>query len=160
MTRGGKHAPRVSIPFSQKAVLFMLYSLYDVLTGKNSGHLERRESVGAAERVNEIIHNLSHLLNSRQGSIPHLPDYGLPDLGSIYRGMPDSIEDLRTHVQDAVAKYEPRLSRVRARPQFSEGDETKLYLLLSAELDGERIRFRTSFSSDQHVEVEQFVRPV
>jgi len=74
--------------------------------------------------------------------------------------MPDSIEDLRSHVQESVAKYEPRLSKVRARPQFSEGDETRLFLLLSAELDGERIRFRTSFGSDHHVEVERFVRRV
>ena len=136
----------------------MLYSLFDVLSGTVSGRLERRESVGEDERVSQVTHNLVHLLNSRQGSIPHLPDYGLPDLGSIYRGMPDSIEELRTHVQEAVAKYEPRLKKVRARPQFTEGDEFRLFLLLSAEMDGERIRFRTSFASDQHVEVERFVR--
>ncbi len=109
-------------------------------------------------RLQSVVANLTHLLNTRRGTLPHLPDYGLPDLGTIYRNMPDSLEELRTSIQTTVEAYEPRLRRVRARPQLSESDSMRLMLVLTAELDGERVRFTTAFSSIDRVTVERFTR--
>ena len=90
----------------------------------------------------------------------HLPDYGLPDLGSFYRsiGKKGSIDDLRRNVQETVEKYEPRLRRVRVRNQPTEASEMRLSLVLTAELDGERVQFETMFSSNEAVEVGEYRR--
>ncbi len=132
--------------------------LFDVLVGEVPLSAGSNFESQSDSRLQSVIANLTHLLNTRRGSLPHLPDYGLPDLGTIYRNMPDSLEELRTSIQNTVEAYEPRLRRVRARPQLSESDSMRLMLVLTAELDGERVRFTTSFSSMDRVTVERFTR--
>ena len=45
---------------------------------------------GKFHDINNIREHLTCLLNSRCGSVSHLPDYGLPDLADIYRELPYS----------------------------------------------------------------------
>ncbi len=136
----------------------MKTGLFDVLKGSFIGGKSIEGTLDQKARLLSVIGNLTHLFNSRRGSLKHLPDYGLPDLGSFYRGMPDSIDDLRRNVQETVGKYEPRLTRVRVKPQASESTDMHLSLVLTAELDGERVRFKTTFSSAEPVEVGEYTR--
>ncbi len=132
--------------------------LIDVLRGSFVGGKSIEGTSDHEARLLSVIGNLTHLFNSRKGALEHLPDYGLPDLGSLYRGMPDSVDDLRRNVRETVEKYEPRLSRIRVKAQPSESTEMHLSLVLTAELDGERVRFKTTFSSAEPVEVGEYTR--
>lgn len=131
----------------------MKISLFDALSGGVGADRSPGAPGQSSERFQSIIRNLTHLLNTRRGSVGHLPDYGLPDLGSLYRGMPDSVDELRRTVQETIEKYEPRLSRVRVKVQVGDTSTMRLPLILTAEMDGERVRLVTTFSSRKLVEV-------
>ena len=73
-----------------------------------------KEITDEQKMIQSIQRNLNFLLNTRQGSLQHLPDYGLPDLGEIYRGLPCSVDNFLTTLIKTVRKYEPRLSDVIA----------------------------------------------
>lgn len=60
-----------------------------------------------AEAVRE---HLALLLNTRQGSVSHLPDYGMPDLSGFYKGFPDSLKQLGESIHETVSRYEPRIA--------------------------------------------------
>lgn len=135
----------------------MKISLFDALSGDDRASRMRDGPDRSSERFQSIIRNLTHLLNTRRGSVGHLPDYGLPDLGSLYRGMPDSIDELRRSVQETIEKYEPRLNRVRVKVQVADASTMRLPLILTAEMDGERVRLMTTFSSREPVEVGSYM---
>jgi type VI secretion system protein len=136
----------------------MKTGLFDGLCGSPDDDLLSAHSTENEARYVSVLRNLTFLLNARRGAVAHLPDYGLPDLGSLYRGMPDSIEELRQTVQETIEKYEPRLRRVRVKVLPSESSHMRLTLMLTAELDGERVRFTTMFSSAAPVSVGEYVR--
>ncbi len=129
-------------------------SLYDVLRGHFSDG-RRIESVPAAShRERSIIANLGRLLNTRRGALAHLPEYGLPDISDVYRDMPGSVVDLQRAIAAAVETFEPRLRHVRVEHQATDRYAMQLVFLLTAEtLYGERIRFKTTFSSDEEAHV-------
>lgn len=72
--------------------------------------------------VASIITNLDRLLNTRRGTVAHLPDYGIPDLAGVGHRIflakfkqpkhDDSVIFERI-IEEAVRRYEPRLDKVR-----------------------------------------------
>lgn len=56
--------------------------------------------------------NIERILNSRRGSLAHLPEYGLDDLSEIYRHLPSSTHKLRNAIEATLLVYEPRLRAV------------------------------------------------
>jgi type VI secretion system protein len=110
-------------------------------------------------RAKSIADHLWRMFNTRQGSVPHLSDYGLPDISEIYRKLPSSLKELETTILTLTAKYEPRLERVRIRPLPTLPHEFKLSFELSAVVrGGERISFQTSFTTSGETSV-QPLRP-
>lgn len=72
------------------------------------------DAVPVHERIIwSIRDNLTRLFASRAGLLPHLPDYGLPDITEIYRQMPYGIPKLKEAMETAIAEYEPRLKNAR-----------------------------------------------
>ena len=68
-------------------------ALFDVLEGRFGGGAPV-ESVPSDEHLlHSIVGNLERLFNTRQGSLPHLPDYGLPDLATIQRESAAALAD-------------------------------------------------------------------
>lgn len=133
----------------------MKASVFDVLTGE----FITGESVTDVREENHlelsVMGNLNRLFNTRQGSIAHLPDYGLPDIMTIYRDAPKSIEQLRRALKDAVRKYEPRLDRVHVEQMDVDKFEMRLVFIVSAYLDnGQRVRFKTTFESQESAQVQ------
>ncbi len=99
-------------------------------------------------RAKSICDHLWRMFNTRQGTIPNLPDYGLPDISEIYRKMPASLKELEKIILNLCNKYEPRLERVRIRPIAAEPNEHRLCFELNGAIrGGERISFQTSFAS-------------
>lgn len=72
------------------------------------------DAVPPGERIIwSIRDNLTRIFSSRAGLLPHLPDYGLPDITEIYRQMPYAIPKLKEAIEATIAEYEPRLKNVR-----------------------------------------------
>lgn len=150
----------------------MKCSLYDRLVGTFApeevyGSVSSDDAPHAVFRVDEdehlersVVSNLSRLFNTRRGSVPHLPEYGLPDVAEVYRDMPDSVEVIRQAIKEAVEAYEPRLRRVLVRP-VAEADAYahRLEFILSGELiDRRRVQFRTVFASGSATRVSPMAR--
>ncbi|MEO6094149.1 MAG: type VI secretion system baseplate subunit TssE [Fibrobacteria bacterium] len=106
-------------------------------------------------RAKSIADHLWRMFNTRQGALPHLPGYGLPDISEIYRKLPASLKELENTILTLVSKYEPRLERVRIRPLPTTPLEFKLCFELSASIKGgERISFQTSFNTTGETQVQ------
>ena len=107
------------------------------------------ESVSVPHRrVLSIMDHLNRLFNTREGSLPHLKDYGLPDISEIYRKMPHGIEELQKAIKKTIEKYEPRLQKIKVIPKETDPKEFRLVFILTGELrDGGLVRFQTTFTS-------------
>lgn len=101
--------------------------------------------------------HLALLLNTRQGAVPNLPDYGLPDVSSYYSGYPASLGALRSLIQKLIEKYEPRLLQPRVRYLGSDDKEFRASFLIEGEIEqGEetaRVQYRTTISGTGHAAV-------
>jgi len=92
--------------------------------------------------------NVERILNSRRGSLAHLPDYGLDDLSEIYRHLPSSTHRLRDAIEATLLKYEPRLSAVEIEVQAPEPGMV-ISFTLACHLHREGlVRFDTVFTPD------------
>ncbi len=122
----------------------MALALFDILTG--SGFTQ--DGSGTRAALDSVQTHLQRLFNTRRGSLVHLPDYGLPDIGAVYENLPYSVDDLARQVRLLIERYEPRLNAVRVRRLGSVGDDRRIHLEVAASLFsvGE-VRFRTVFES-------------
>ncbi len=112
------------------------------------------------QRLQSVMSNLNRLFNTRQGSIMHLPDYGLPDVSAVYHDTPFAIDGLRQAVKEVVQKYEPRLQKVYVEHQSTDDQDMRLTFLITGELDrGQRVKFQTTFASNDLVQVNRYTRP-
>lgn len=129
-------------------------SIYDVLTGSFADGRSVSSVRKDQRRLWSVVSNLNRLFNTRRGSVKHLPDYGLPDILTVYRDAPRSIDGLRRSIKEAVEAYEPRLQRVRVRHRETADYDMRLVFVLEAELvDGSQVRFETTFASHDSAEV-------
>ena len=95
-----------------------------------------------------LCDHLFRLLNTRRGTLSHLPDYGMPDIAQIYRGLPKSLDELKDTISKVVEKYEPRLEKVRVSPMPFDPLKSKISFKLSAFVkNSERIYIKTTFAS-------------
>ncbi|MBF5014506.1 type VI secretion system baseplate subunit TssE [Burkholderia pseudomultivorans] len=86
-------------------------SLYDMLLG----HIGGEPLDAYDDRTLECLsvqHNVRRILNTRAGALKHLPDYGLPDLTSIYKALPASAHLLKSQMEATLLKYEPRIRAI------------------------------------------------
>jgi len=101
--------------------------------------------------------HLALLLNTRQGALKNLPDYGLPDVSSFYSDYPASLGELRALIERLVKKYEPRLLSPRVRLIGSDAKEFRASFLITGEIeedDGKtRVQYRTTISSGGHAAI-------
>jgi len=97
---------------------------------------------------NSIVENLKKVLQTRRGSVVHLPDFGIPDIRQIYfdEGSIESVPDM---IKQTILKYEPRLKNVRVQNKDFDEKNLRISLEIAAqikEVSGKEILF-TEFSS-------------
>lgn len=112
------------------------------------GPSEAGRWVGDAVRI-----HLVELLNTRRGSVPHLPDFGVPDMSSFYSDYPASTAELRRVLQHLVEKYEPRLLHPEVQLLETGQNEFRVSFLITGEIedaDGESdfVKYRTTISGN------------
>ncbi len=112
-------------------------SLFDILVGqfvseaKNPDDTDFREfdSLSEDQKLRySIIENLRLVLATRQGSVLHLPDFGMPDILQLYFDSGNSIEPIKKVIRDVILKYEPRIGEVQI--QNSDFDQENMRISL------------------------------
>lgn len=107
-----------------------------------------------------IMDHLTRMFNTRKGSIPHLQDYGLPDISEIYRKMPEGLEELKDAIKKTIERYEPRLKNVRVVRSEDNMKDARLVFILSGEIKhGGLVRFQTTFISTGNSTISPWKKP-
>lgn len=133
-------------------------SLYEMLLQNFDGELDLYRVGEEDQYTLSILDNLQRILNSRAGTLSHLPDYGLPDMGLILQGLPATAHGLIGSMADTLLKYEPRLVAVNIEllPQAQAGH---LEYALDMQLNGgKRVTFGTTLAPEGKVLVRHLKR--
>ena len=123
-------------------------TLFDLLTGSYIDETPIH-AVAEQERLVKSVHShLSRLLNSRQGCLKHLPDYGLPDVAEMYQGLPYSMPDLMQAIKKTIERYEPRLKHVTVNHAPIDDQDCVVHLQIKGQVgNGDQLKFDTYFLS-------------
>ncbi|MGL4604008.1 MAG: type VI secretion system baseplate subunit TssE [Iodobacter sp.] len=128
-------------------------ALYEMLTTCFSDGTSIYDFDDNTVTILSVMESIQRILNSRAGSLAHLPDYGLPDLSMVYQQLPTSAHQLRMQMEITLRKYEPRLLRLDI--ELVEADDS---MIMSFEMhchlkEAGLVRFGTHFAPDEHVQV-------
>lgn len=133
----------------------MTLALLDILTGQFADDQPISNTDPEHHLHCSIVSHLNRLLNCRQGSLSHLPDYGLPDVAEIYQGLPYSLNRLLQAIKSVIEKYEPRLHQVSVLQNTTHDRDCILRLKIQGKIsNAENITIDTYFSSVGGVKVE------
>lgn len=134
----------------------MAHALFDVLQGRFADGTPLPEPRDATAVMRSVRDHLARLLNARSGALQHLPDYGLPDLPSLYQALPYSVEDLALAVQELISRYEPRLEHVQVRANPHDQHNCVVALEICGILtDGSLGMFKSYFQSGGHARIRE-----
>ena len=131
-------------------------SLFERLQNPDeSGDYKLKLNVNKA--ADSVLTHLRNMLNTRQGSVPTLPDYGLPDFNDIASNFPDAIFELRRVIKQSIDNYEPRLSRVKVDYAKDEDKPLSMRYEITAQLslggENANVWFETTLDSQGRVKV-------
>lgn len=116
-------------------------SLYDILVGQfasESRNLDETDFTELDDLTEEqklrssIIENLRMVLSTRQGSVQHLPDFGMPDILQLYFNSNNSIEPIKKEIKNVILKYEPRIADVQVHKSDFDQESMKITLKVVA----------------------------
>ncbi|MNN07642.1 Lysozyme [compost metagenome] len=133
-------------------------SLYEMLLQNFDGELDLCRISEEDQLTLSVLDNLQRILSSRAGTLSHLPDYGLPDMGLILQGLPASAHGLMSSMTATLMKYEPRVAAVNIEllPQAQPGH---LDYALEIQLKvGNRLTFGTTLAPEGKVLVRHLKR--
>jgi len=131
------------------------YGFLERVRGKGIGS----HSTGPVRSMAESVRDhLALLLNTRQGMVGHLPDYGIPDLSEVYKSLPSSLEMLRQAIKATIDTYEPRLRKVSVKFQDSDFPVSHATFLITGDVveeegDATRVSFRTTIADSGRTEL-------
>ena len=132
----------------------MYYDLIEGLLNRPIFPVANGQSVGLAW---SIRNNLKLLLNTRRGVLPHIPDYGLPDISVIYKEFPDSLEMLRRAIADSIRRYETRLTNIEVKLIDRENKVFRAVYMISGDIvdtkDDGKIVFNMHINADGQMEI-------
>ncbi len=135
------------------------YGLFEVFTQEWQDNTPLHVCKGDSVIVQSIQDHLSRLLNARQGTLSHLPDYGLPDITEAYGDLPYTIGDLQSAIEACIKKYEPRIVDVEVVSLPHDRAKGVVIMEIRARLtNGQATRFETYLKSEGYAKVIQ--RPV
>ena len=131
------------------------FAFLETIGGRSALNPDIAPPSSLAEAVRE---NLVLLLNTRRGSVPHLPDFGLPDVSEVYKDKPDPRKLLAQALQDTIQRYEPRLKQIDIsildQPGYKfEADYAIKGLLETPDGSIETVTFTTVVPTNGRVEV-------
>src|SRR5215831_11241685 len=81
----------------------------------------------ALDEHDSIIEHLRVLLNSRRGSSPAAPDFGIPDFSDLVHAFPGAVQTLQRGIRETILAFEPRLKQVTVKHVPSDDPLTLRY---------------------------------
>jgi type VI secretion system protein len=117
-------------------------SIYDILVGQFISESTNPDDVGDQyfDQLNEdeklrysIIENLRMLLSTRQGSVQHLPHFGMPDILQIYFDT-GSVEPIKKEIIDVILTYEPRIGDVQIQKYDFDQNNMRISMKIAASI--------------------------
>lgn len=133
-------------------------SLYEMLLQNFNGELDISLVDEEDQQILSVLDNVQRILNSRAGTLSHLPGYGLPDMNVILQGLPATAQKLTKIMACTLLEYEPRLAAVDIEllPQIQPGH---LEYALNMQLKGgKQVTFGTTLSPEGKVLVRHLNR--
>lgn len=122
--------------------------LFERITGHFADGSAVNDFTAEDQTFLSVRDNIERILNSRRGSLAHLPDFGLDDLSEIYRHLPSSTHRLRNAIELTLLKYEPRLKGVEIEVQTPEPGITVSFTMKCHLHKEGLVRFDTVFTPD------------
>jgi type VI secretion system protein len=116
-------------------------SLYDILVGQFASESENPDDADAYhyDHLSEdqklrtsIIENLRLVLSTRQGSVQHLQDFGMPDILQLYFDSGNSLDPVKKVIRQVVLKYEPRIGEVQIHKSDFDQESMRISLKIIA----------------------------
>lgn len=80
-----------------------------------------------------VTQHVFNLMNTRQGSLVHMPDYGLPEL-SPHHACSQAKKAYIKHLKDLVEQFEPRIISLEVKEDTTDHQGCLLRLILKATL--------------------------
>lgn len=118
-----------------------------------------RDEISQDEFIASVVRSLERILNSGRGQSPAEPNYGLPDFQEMARRMPDSIQDIKAAIRQAIKDYEPRLDHVQVLDDTDdESNRLRLIIKATARTEagrGGRVSLCTSFARGGRIGVDE-----
>ena len=110
----------------------------------------------AAETSTAVGDHLRALLNTRQGSYPAAPGYGMVDFTDLLHTFPKGIPTLAASIRATILAFEPRLKNVVVR-HLPDEDPWRLKFEIVGQLSDARhttLKFRTAVSPSGQFDVD------
>jgi type VI secretion system protein len=101
-----------------------------------------------------IKNHLCLMFNTRQGSIIHMPFYGLPDVTTLYQQLPNAKNRFMCEIKFAIERYEPRIQYAKIIEQTDSQQQCILHLEIYAKIHRhDVVCFDTYFLSGGRVDM-------
>lgn len=84
-------------------------SLYEMLTGYYADGFPIDAIEPKEQLLLSVLDNVRRILNTRAGTLSHLPDYGLPDMSKLIQGLPATAHGVMGVLSSTLIRYEPRI---------------------------------------------------
>ena len=98
--------------------------------------MDRSSQTQAETLVRSICNYLLRLLNTRQGSVPIDPLFGVPDLTNVAGGLSSGVTaDIEEELRRVISQYEPRLLNPRVTSAARGTEVLSLSFSLSGMVD-------------------------
>lgn len=119
-------------------------SLFERLGGDARNRVDwSREACATAT----VAAHLAKMLSTRAGSVPTLPDYGLPDFNHMHLSLHESLSQARKALEGFIRAYEPRLSNVSVTAQPREAEHLHLCFSIEGLLQLDGLKQYVSFTA-------------
>ncbi|MDA3960413.1 MAG: type VI secretion system baseplate subunit TssE [Planctomycetota bacterium] len=104
-----------------------------------------------------LVASLHELLNAVPGTALAVPDFGMPPRNELIRMCPDELARVRSLIEAAISRFEPRLQRVAVDiVERVDADDYRQLFLVRAQLaqpDAEPVRLLLRINSDGRFQV-------
>lgn len=86
--------------------------------------------------MRSVVTHLRCILNTRQGSVPLDPQFGVPDFTNLAGGLgTGSVRDIEASIRQVITRYEPRVRQPQVSLRADASDPMALYFNLDGRLD-------------------------
>lgn len=116
--------------------------------------------LGSGRRENapleSVMDHLRDMLNTRLGSAPSCPEYGIIDFADVCHEVPEAIGTIQQSIRATIQKFEPRLRNVSVRYVPTDDPLTIRFEVVARLTNAPRttVRFSTALNSGGNVTVE------